>query len=65
MKGQRTTRSLAREKAKAKAPTCVFCGASEGAQFAVFTPRFKPFGTACVKCEAALPPGTVVPATHE
>ena len=44
------------------APVCVFCGASHGAQFAIFAPRFKPFGTACVACEASLPPGTVVPA---
>jgi hypothetical protein len=45
------------------APTCVFCGRSAGVQFNIFTPRFKPFGTACVECEESLPPGTEVPTT--
>lgn len=43
-------------------PTCVFCHRSDGVQFAIFTPRFKPFGTACVECEEKLPPGTTIPA---
>ena len=44
-------------------PTCVFCGRSgSGVQFAIFSPRFQPFGTACVACEDSLPPGTQVPA---
>lgn len=46
---------------KPNRPTCVFCKRSEGVQFAVFNPRFKPFGTACVDCERTLPPGTQVP----
>jgi hypothetical protein len=51
-----------KEKKKTKsAPICVFCGRSSGAQFAIFNPRFQPFGTACTDCEATLPPGTVVP----
>jgi hypothetical protein len=45
-------------------PCCVFCGGhGSGVQFAMFTPRFKPFGTACVQCEETLPPGTELPAT--
>lgn len=43
------------------APTCVFCHRAQGVQFAIFNPRFAPFGTACVECEATLPPGTEVP----
>ncbi len=51
------------KKKKASAPTCVFCKRTgNGVQFAIFTPRFKPFGTACTDCEATLPPGTEVPA---
>lgn len=43
-------------------PVCRFCGKSgNGVQFAMFNPRFKPFGTACVECEATLPEGTTVP----
>jgi len=33
------------------APTCIFCGKSSGVQFNIFTPKFPPFGTACVACE--------------
>ena len=51
-----------KNKSKQSAPVCVFCGASHGAQFVIFNPRFKPFGTACAKCEETLPAGTVVPA---
>ena len=44
------------------APTCAFCGRSgSGVQFAIFNPRFKPFGTACTDCEASLPPDTQLP----
>jgi DNA-directed RNA polymerase subunit RPC12/RpoP len=44
------------------APVCVFCKRSgAGVQFLIFNPRFKPFGTACVDCEASLPPGTTLP----
>jgi len=43
------------------APTCAFCGRSRGVQFNTFTPRFEPFGTACVDCEASLPEGTPHP----
>ena len=50
-----------KNKSKKSAPVCVFCGASQGAQFNIFTPRFQPFGTACVKCEESLPEGTKVP----
>jgi len=38
-------------KAKNSRPVCIFCKRSEGVQFAIFNPRFKPFGTACVDCE--------------
>lgn len=43
---------------------CVFCGRSHGAQFAIFSPRFQPFGTACTDCEETLPEGTKLPCTH-
>ena len=46
-------------------PKCVFCGRSYGVQFNIFTPRFKPFGTACVECESTIPEGTTVPGTPE
>jgi len=46
---------------KKNVPTCVFCGRSYGVTFAMFTPRFKPFGTACTDCEESLPEGTTVP----
>ena len=43
-------------------PVCRFCGKSgNGVLFAIFNPRFKPFGTACVDCEASLPNETVLP----
>jgi len=48
-------------KKSSSAPVCAFCKRSEGVQFAIFTPRFKPFGTACVECEATLPEGTPAP----
>lgn len=35
------------------APVCTFCKRSgAGVQFAIFSPRFHPFGTACTDCEA-------------
>lgn len=38
-------------------PACVFCGGSgTGVTFAMFNPRFPPFGTACTACEESLPP---------
>jgi len=46
---------------QSSAPRCVFCGRDSGVQFAIFNPRFKPSGTACVECEATLPAGTQVP----
>jgi len=47
---------------KSSAPVCVFCRRSgAGVQFAIFNPRFQPFGTACVDCERDLPPGTPAP----
>lgn len=52
---------MATKKAKPSAPVCVFCHRSAGVQFAIFNPRFAPFGTACVECERVLPEGTVVP----
>ena len=43
-------------------PVCVFCGRwGTGVRFNIFTPRFKPFGTACTDCEEALPPDTELP----
>lgn len=34
------------------APVCTFCKRSgAGVRFAIFNPRFKPFGTACTDCE--------------
>lgn len=62
-----TARKMSARRADRKpssAPTCVFCHQSgNGVQFAIFNPRFKPFGTACVACESTLPAGTQVPAT--
>lgn len=46
---------------QSSAPVCVFCKRSAGVQFAIFNPRFQPFGTACVECEETLPPGTELP----
>ncbi len=43
------------KKKTSNAPCCVFCKKSHGAQFNIFTPRFKPFGTACVECEKSVP----------
>ena len=43
--------AMAMSKAKNSRPVCIFCKRSEGVQFAIFNPRFKPFGTACVDCE--------------
>lgn len=50
---------------KSSAPVCVFCHRSEGVQFAIFTPRFQPFGTACTDCEKTLPEGTEVPVVSD
>lgn len=51
------------KKPKPCAPVCVFCKRSgAGVTFAIFAPRFEPFGTACTDCERDLPPGTVPPA---
>ena len=50
-----------KSKKSSSAPVCAFCKRSEGVQFAIFTPRFKPFGTACVECEKSLPEGTPAP----
>ena len=50
------------KKSKKSAPECVFCHRSSGVQFAIFNPRFQPFGTACVECEKTLPAGTQIPA---
>ena len=36
-------------------PKCAFCKKSAGVQFNIFTPRFAPFGTACVECETTIP----------
>ena len=52
-----------KKKSSPSRPTCVFCGASHGAQFVMMNPRFKPFGTTCVACEESLPASTVLPAT--
>lgn len=49
------------KKKSSSAPCCCFCGRSgAGIQFAIFNPRFKPLGTACVPCEESLPEGTPV-----
>lgn len=51
-----------RKKSAPSVPACLFCKRSgNGIQFAIFSPRFKPFGTACTDCDATLPPETVVP----
>jgi len=40
---------------KTDAPICGLCKRSgDGIQFQIFTPRFQPFGTACVDCEAGI-----------
>lgn len=55
-------RSRKKSKQRASAPVCVFCKRSgAGVQFAMFNPRFQPFGTACTDCEAILPADTTVP----
>jgi hypothetical protein len=46
-------------------PVCAFCRRSYGVTFAMFSPRFPPFGTACSDCERDLPAGTTVPGTPE
>jgi len=47
-------------------PTCAFCKRSgTGITFAMFNPRFQPFGTACTECEATLPPGTANPVSEK
>jgi hypothetical protein len=43
-----------RTKTKTSAPVCAFCGKSD-VQFAIFNPRFAPFGTACTGCEETIP----------
>jgi hypothetical protein len=54
---------MAKRKKPESAPVCVFCKRTgTGVLFAMFSPRFKPFGTACVDCEKVLPEGTQVPA---
>lgn len=54
---------MGRRKPKPAGPVCVFCKRGGfGIQFAIFSPRFPPFGTACTDCEASLPPDTTVPA---
>lgn len=60
-RGMATNASKSRKSSKKSAPKCVFCHRSSGVQFAIFNPRFQPFGTACVEYEKSLPPGTVVP----
>ncbi len=60
------TARRAGQKSKSGAPRCVFCHRSgDGVLFNIFTPRFKPFGTACIECEAKLPEGTQVPAVNQ
>jgi hypothetical protein len=47
-------------------PVCVFCKRSgAGVTFAIFSPRFPPFGTACVECERDLPEGTELPTQEQ
>jgi len=53
------------KKSKKSAPECVFCHRSSGVQFAIFNPRFQPFGTACVECERTLPAGTTIPVAEQ
>ena len=61
------TKKPMRKKTKAPSrPTCVFCKRSgTGVTFAIFNPRFQPFGTACTECEATLPPGTPNPVSEK
>ena len=35
-----------------KAPQCLICERTSGVQFAIFSPRFQPFGSVCAECEA-------------
>lgn len=51
--------NMKRKSKKSETPRCVFCGST--GPFAIFSPRFKPFGTACVACEESLPAGTELP----
>lgn len=44
-------------------PSCIFCkGEGDGVQFAIFNPRFQPFGTACDECEQTVTPQQVLDA---
>lgn len=53
---------MPKKPARKSAPVCVFCQRSgDGVLFAIFNPRFKPFGTACTDCEATLPRDATVP----
>lgn len=49
-------------KAKSQAaPMCRICGRTgAGVTFAIFNPRFPPFGTACTDCEEAAAPGATL-----
>ena len=49
------------KKSSQSLPICCFCGGSHNTQFAIFNPRFQPFGTACVECEASMPAGITPP----
>jgi len=51
-----------KKKNGSSAPVCAFCGRSgNGVLFAIFNPRFKPFGSACVDCESRLPADAKLP----
>lgn len=47
---------------KSSGPRCIFCGGTSGVQFQMFTPRFQPFGTACVPCEQSVTPQQILEA---
>jgi len=59
------TAKQSKKSPKKSAPECVFCHRSSGVQFAIFNPRFQPFGTACVECERTLPAGTTIPVAEQ
>ena len=49
-------------KPKSSGPCCIFCKSGAG-QFNIFTPRFQPFGTACVECEEKVTPQQILEAS--
>lgn len=41
-----------KKKIEKEAPRCLICERKSGVQFAIFNPKFMPFGSVCIECEA-------------